>query len=69
MDNTGKNKCWKPDYEQLLQAYKIACREMVEVGTCCPFDARSWKGCMEDDCENKYAECWERYFLEKAKEG
>ena len=54
--------------EQLLQ--KMLKRYTVYLGdTDCPYSLElDFKGCLKDDCQNEYELCWQKYFLEKAKE-
>ena len=54
--------------KESLEALKRACRKLVYYMGTCPGDRYDWDGCARDDCKNQLAECWERYFLEKARE-
>ena len=49
------------------KALKLACSMIADRFGTCPGDIYGWKGCLFDGCQNEMAECWQRYFVEKAR--
>ena len=59
------------EIEQLRKTLNLACSKICHHLEICPADLyEDWEGCQDDKCRSgtrPRVECWERYFLEKAR--
>ena len=52
------------EHDNLKQALRKACEHITERGGC-PINelTDTWDGCLRDDCDDNYTECYMAYFL------